>query len=581
MIPGVELHSQLRAGMKLQNHIQPILQLWNRLIEPVGSVQGIDQRRQARLLAGLLLMVALIVIAILPLRYLADAQSPYTAQRLFSAFLAFAAILFAYGLTRRGHYLIAGELVVGFGSVIIFLLAAVVGPTVGMGMLYYTMVVTLFATLFLPIVYTSVVAVLHLVAMLLLPSVALAYNLRAIIDGPASFSLLLTLIALVFAGYRAQLERHRQAQMSESENRYRMISEVISDYAFSYRVEPNGEIIHEWVTEAYKRVTGFDVNESPPIGRARFFHPDDEARVDADIQMTIRGKSTTGEYRIITKDGRLRWLMIYRTPVWNKLENRVVRYFGAAQDITARKQAEAEALKMALQQERLNVLGNFMEAVSHDFRTSLATIETSRYLLEQTLKPTPTEKTEKRLTSIQRAVFHLTEQLENLNTVSSLLAPDIGPCDLNALLQPLVQSLLPITKQRKIEMVFSPAADLPPVLFDNDQLQRAVKHLLVNAVTYTPEGGTVTVRTCRTDDMVQVEISDTGVGIDEHHLPHIFNYFYRADPARPTYLGGIGLGLSIVRMIVQAHNGTIAVKSTLGEGSTFTIALPVAEGEKI
>jgi len=116
-----------------------------------------------------------------------------------------------------------------------------------------------------------------------------------------------------------------------------------------------------------------------------------------------------------------------------------------------------------------------------------------------------------------------------------------------------------------------------PVLatFDRDRIRQAVGILLDNAVKYTPPGGTVAVAVRATAGSAELEVTDTGIGIAERDLPHIFDRFYRVDEARST--GGAGLGLAIARQIVDAHGGTIRVVSRPGEGSTFTIRLPSAD----
>jgi two-component system, OmpR family, sensor kinase len=110
------------------------------------------------------------------------------------------------------------------------------------------------------------------------------------------------------------------------------------------------------------------------------------------------------------------------------------------------------------------------------------------------------------------------------------------------------------------------------VIFDRERIRQALSILLDNAVKYTPEGGRVTVRTMEEEDTVAVEVSDTGVGISEDQVPHIFERFYRADEARSTE--GSGLGLAIARQIAEDHGGSIEVRSNLGEGSTFIIRIP-------
>jgi PAS domain S-box-containing protein len=566
--------------LRLRDHIQPIVNMWNRLIEPVEAVKDPEQRRQSRLLAGLMLSTGFVISIVFIPQYLLDATAPQANYRVVGAVIGLGITLLSYAQTRQGYYLAASKLAVTVASVLLFLQAAVVEPSVGLIVLYYTVVLTLFSSLFLPTRFTLLLGLSHLTGMLLLALLSPSYLLHPILEGPATFSLMLTLVALVFSDYRARLELHRRLQLEESENRYRMISETTSDYAFSYRVDADGEISREWVTDAFKRVTGYEDTDIPAMGQVLHYHKDDAERAEADIQATIAGKSTVGEYRIFTKTNQLRWVTIYRYPIWDKEQNRVVRYFGAAQDITERKEAEAERLKMALQQERYSLVGNFMEAVSHDFRTSLATIETSRYLIEKTLEQSGREKHLKRLDTIQEAVHHVSEQLENLSTLSSLLAPNMQPHALNPLIEGLIKEIRSSAVNKAIQLTFTPDTNLPIVQIDEDELQRAIKHLLTNAVNFTPRGGNVSIRTYREGELVTLEISDTGVGIDARDLPQIFNYFYRADPSRPTHMGGVGLGLSIVKVIVEAHNGTIEVDSTPGKGSTFRLSLPVAVSEQ-
>jgi heavy metal sensor kinase len=114
------------------------------------------------------------------------------------------------------------------------------------------------------------------------------------------------------------------------------------------------------------------------------------------------------------------------------------------------------------------------------------------------------------------------------------------------------------------------------VVGDVARLRRLFRSLLANAVRYTDSGGTIGIRSRCDQRSVQVSIQDTGIGIPAESLPHIFDRFYRADPARTRDSGGTGLGLSLARWIAEAHGGTIAVESTVGQGSTFTVTLPMA-----
>lgn len=120
------------------------------------------------------------------------------------------------------------------------------------------------------------------------------------------------------------------------------------------------------------------------------------------------------------------------------------------------------------------------------------------------------------------------------------------------------------------------AGESAPVLGDEARLIQVIMNLVDNAVKYTGEGGSVTLRVHVKDGSVYLSVSDTGTGIGPEHLEHIFERFYRVDPSRSLAAGGTGLGLSIVEWVVRAHGGTISVASKAGQGSTFTVQLPLA-----
>ena len=112
---------------------------------------------------------------------------------------------------------------------------------------------------------------------------------------------------------------------------------------------------------------------------------------------------------------------------------------------------------------------------------------------------------------------------------------------------------------------------------DGTRIAQAVGNLLENAITHTPEGGSVTVSAHAAANGIEVTVADTGPGIAAEDLPRLFDRFYRADPSRSRSTGGSGLGLTIARRLVEAHGGSIEVESALGEGSRFTVRLPLGQ----
>ena len=369
--------------------------------------------------------------------------------------------------------------------------------------------------------------------------------------------------------------KQMELALRESEERYRIISELISDYAFSCRVDEQGEYVLEWMTESYPRVTGYDLRGSPPF---EAYHPEDLPQVQADLQRVLAGEEVSAEYRILHKNGQMEWISMTRLPVLDET-GRVARFYGVAQNITARKQAETERLQLSVEHDRLALVRQFVHAISHDFRNTLANIETSRYLLQRILSDADRERTQARLDVIQNSVNHLADQLDNLSTLTALTDSAPENCNLNLIVTLLISDVRFTAQQLNVELTAHYDTALPPLLANREEIRHAIRHLLMNALMHTPPGGKVQISTHLADGEAQIVVSDTGVGIAPEHLPHLFDMFYRADAARNISSGGIGLGLSIVKMVANAHRGRVSVQSTLNEGSVFTLALPIRKGD--
>jgi PAS domain S-box-containing protein len=146
--------------------------------------------------------------------------------------------------------------------------------------------------------------------------------------------------------YKHEIDR----KLKESELRYRLVSELTSDFAYSVRVEPDGQLVNEWITDAHRRITGYTPDEVTAIEDWQtLVHPDDLPLALEQVETVLAGKTDTRDFRIVRKDGQVRWLRNHARPVWDEDQNRVVRIYAAAQDITERRHARQEQERLILE----------------------------------------------------------------------------------------------------------------------------------------------------------------------------------------------------------------------------------------
>ena len=219
---------------------------------------------------------------------------------------------------------------------------------------------------------------------------------------------------------------------------------------------------------------------------------------------------------------------------------------------------------------------DFVANVSHELRTPLTSIKGFTETLREGALEDPGNA--RRFLDIIRKhtdrIITVVDDLLTLSRMEGAEAPlNLAELDLSDLVDEVVQGLGPAASAKRLALSVALARPAP-FRGARARLVQVVTNLLDNAVKYTPEGGRVTVALTRTEGLYALAVSDTGVGIEPWHLGRIFERFYRADKARSREMGGTGLGLAIVKHIVQAHGGTVAVASTVGQGSTFTVRLP-------
>ena len=216
----------------------------------------------------------------------------------------------------------------------------------------------------------------------------------------------------------------------------------------------------------------------------------------------------------------------------------------------------------------------FMEDISHELKTPLSVLKGE---LEVTLKRIrSTQEYETALHSSLEEVNRIAGIVENLLMLARFDAKtttlQATPLDLNALVKDTVEAIQVLAIQKDITLQFN-SAHMVDILADKNQIKRLILNILDNAIKYTQPGGKIIIDLRQQKDFVDIDIIDTGVGIPESELPHIFNRFYRVDKSRSSI--GFGLGLSISQSIAMAHGGKIYAKANSPQGTIFTISLPV------
>ncbi len=222
----------------------------------------------------------------------------------------------------------------------------------------------------------------------------------------------------------------------------------------------------------------------------------------------------------------------------------------------------------------------FVSNVSHELKTPLSSIKvlTESLLLQQSL---PEEMYREFLQDINSEIDRQTSIVNDLLTLVRLEEGgenvlNVSSFILNDMTEDILKRLKPLAKEKNVELVLESIRDVE-IEADETKLTLALSNLIQNGVKYNKEGGLVKV-TIDSDHMnAVIQVSDTGIGIDEAHFAKLFQRFYRVDKARDREAGGSGLGLSIVRQIIMLHRGTISVESQVGEGSCFTAKLPLIQ----
>ena len=382
----------------------------------------------------------------------------------------------------------------------------------------------------------------------------------------------------------------------ESTERYRYVVETVPNIVWRACSDGNSDFVnHRWV-----EYTGCGVEQALQMGWLQFIHPDDVLRVQAFWQSTTSNTNSLYEiqYRLKYIDGTYRWNLVRGYPIIDEQGN-VIKWFGSCTDIHDQKELEAQRNQLLAEAQAAREeaeLANrtkdeFLAIVSHELRSPLNAILGWTKLLKT--RNFDSANTARALEVIERNTVAQVQLIEDLLDISRMIRGNLRltlqPVNLATTIETTVNNLRLSADAKKIDLQIKNYATKCLVLGDMNRLQQIVSNLLTNAIKFTPSLGRVEICleivnckdvTCHVSTAAQITVTDTGKGISADFLPYIFERFRQVENTTTRAKDGLGLGLAIVRHLVELHNGAITASSLgKGQGATFTVTLPLLEEE--
>ncbi|MBK1989968.1 PAS domain S-box protein [Sphaerospermopsis aphanizomenoides BCCUSP55] len=377
-----------------------------------------------------------------------------------------------------------------------------------------------------------------------------------------------------------------ETALRESEERLRLALTAANQGLYDLNVQTGDTV----VSPEYARMLGYDPDEFDETNAKwrKRLHPDDVGLVSQTYKDYIAGKLDTYrvEFRLRTKSGDWKWILSIGNIVSWDSDGKPLRMLGTHTDITSRKHSEAERERL-LQREQAareqaetanRIKDEFLAVLSHELRSPLNPILGWSKLLQSGKLDQKTSDIA--LETIERNAKLQTQLIDDLLDVSRILRGKLvlNTCPVNmvAVVESALETvhLAAETKHIHIQTIIN--LDHSQVFGDAARLHQIIWNLLSNAVKFTPNAGKVEIRFDQIGSYLQIQVQDTGKGINPDFLPYVFEYFRQEDGTTTRKFGGLGLGLAIVRHLTELHGGTIQAHSPgEGQGATFTLQLPL------
>jgi len=385
---------------------------------------------------------------------------------------------------------------------------------------------------------------------------------------------LLTLIFVAFAVYADTLiaeRREAEEGLQKSEQRFRALVENSSECICNLDLDGN----FLYMSPAGLRFHDLTEEEVRGLHCTKLARPEYAELLNRTLEKAKNGETVVFQYESDTPRGR-RWFESTLTPIVSE-SGEVVSLLRLSRDITEQKRGE-ELLKRYFEELRsLNELKtNIISNVSHELRTPLTIAGAA---LELMVEERDERERAKLLEMARIALQRQNSIVENLIEAARLRAGRTGlrvsKVELPALISRVCRDLEPLAREKGVKVKVDASAGLEPAKGDEESLRLVLQNLLENAIKFNRKGGEVNVKIERRGWRLLVSITDTGIGVREEELGRIFEPLYQVDSSSRRVYSGTGMGLAVVKMIVEAHGGRVGVESELGKGSRFWFTLPV------
>jgi PAS domain S-box-containing protein len=387
-----------------------------------------------------------------------------------------------------------------------------------------------------------------------------------------------------------RLNESLERRARESETRYQQIVELAEEGIWVI----DSEAKTTYVNQAMARM--LRLSEAQMLGRPiyEFMDEADYQRAHSNVEHRKQGTGEKHEFKLKAKDGKAVWTYMSTSPVLDE-NGKMLWSCALVYDITARKQAEEQLRQSS---ERISLANaelaratrlkdEFLASMSHELRTPLNAILGLSEALQEEVYGELTQRQRKSLATIEQSGKHLLDLINDILDLSKIesgkMELQIAPISVQSLCESSLTFVKQQAHQRKIALSFKMAEGVENIEVDERRIRQVLINLLSNAVKFTPEGGEVRleVEADPEGEILQFNVIDTGIGIAPENLDKLFKPFVQLDSSLSRRYSGTGLGLALVRRVVELHGGCVSLESEVGKGSRFTVTLPWKEPDKM